>query len=504
MTDKQKKIMLFYPPSKLYQRGEDRSQGNVEDSSATSMRAPNDLGYASSTLKEKGHRVLLKDYQSENLDFKKLELDFNQFNPDAIFVSITNATIYNDLEIIEKLIEKDKSVTVILKGALFFDPNDLMLNLLPLDNINYLIGGESDFIVAELINTHFFNPENLDKIRGISYKKNNKWIKTDFTSWEKELDDLVLPDRAEIKNSLYVRPDTGEPQATVITSRGCPSKCVFCLTPTISGTKLRLRSPENIHKEILECYNKHNIKNFFFRSDTFTIDRRWVEKLCNLIIESNLHKKISWVANSRVKPLQQETLYIMKEAGCWLVAFGYESGSPETLEKIKKGCTLEDNLIAAEFAKKSGLKTFGFFLVGLPWENYSHLNDTKKLIYQIDSDFIEIHLAVPYYGTPLYHLAKEEGLIKDSVLGKDYFNAPTIGTKYLTMDEIEEFKRKILLYYHSRPTYVLKRVLEATRNYKVFANYSKYGFRLLKNNLMKKKYDQSLDKHMPFDKNKAA
>ena len=66
-------------------------------------------------------------------------------------------------------------------------------------------------------------------------------------------------------------------------------------------------------------------------------------------------------------------------------------------------------------------------------------------------------------------LQKEEGLIKDSVLGKDYFNAPTIGTKYLTMDEIEEFKRKILLYYHSRPTYVLKRVLEATRNYKVFA-----------------------------------
>ena len=72
------------------------------------------------------------------------------------------------------------------------------------------------------------------------------------------------------------------------------------------------------------------------------------------------------------------------------------------------------------------------------------------------------------------------------------------------MDEIEEFKRKILLYYHARPTYVIKRVLEATRNYKVFANYTKYGFRLLKNNLIKRKYDENLDKHMPFDKNKAA
>ena len=482
----QKKVMVFYPPSKLYQRGEDRSQGNIEDSAATSMRAPNDLGYASSTLKERGHIVFLKDYQSENLSYSKLESDFLEFKPDAIFISITNATIFNDLEIINKLSEKNTSIIIILKGAIFFNPENMMLNLLALKNVDYLIGGESDFIIADLIETHFQNKNNLKNIRGISFKKDNKWIKTDFTTWENDLDNLILPDRGEIKNSLYVRPDTGESQATIITSRGCPSKCVFCLTPTISGTKLRLRSPENIHDEILECYNKHDIKNFFFRSDTFTIDRRWVEKLCNFLIKSNLENKINWVANSRVKPLQQETLNIMKEAGCWLVAFGYESGSRESLEKIKKGCSLEDNLKAAEFAKKSGLKTFGFFLIGLPWENFSHLNDTKKLIYKINSDFIEIHIAVPYYGTPLYKLAKEEGLIEDSTLGKDYFNSPTIGTKYLTMNQIEEFKRQVLLSYHLRPKYIMNRMIEASKNYKIFLNYSKYGLKLLSKNLFKK------------------
>jgi len=494
LNNKKLKVMAFYPPSKLYQRGEDRSQGNIEDSSATSMRAPNDLAYASAGLKEKNFEVHIKDYQSEGLSNLDLENDFKNFDPDAIFVSITNATIYNDLEIINRLVEEKKSTIIILKGALFFNPDDLMLNLLPLDNIDYLIGGESDFIVAELVESHFNNKENLKNIRGISFKENNKWIKTDFTTWEKDLDDLVLPDRGEIKNSLYVRPDTGEAQATIITSRGCPSKCVFCLTPTISGTKLRLRSPENIHKEIYECFTKHNIRNFFFRSDTFTIDRRWVEQLCNLIIKSNLQNKISWVANSRVKPLQQETLNIMKDAGCWLVAFGYESGSRESLEKIKKGCSLEDNLRAAEYAKKSGLKTFGFFLIGLPWEDYSHLNDTKKLIYQIDSDFIEIHLAVPYYGTPLYDLAKQEGLIKDTVLGKDYFNAPTIGTKFLTMNQIEEFKRKLLLSYHLRPKYLFNRFIEASRNQKVFLNYSKYAIKLFRNNIFKKddKNDEEL------------
>ena len=481
-----KKILVFYPPSKLYQRGEDRSQGNVEDSSATSMRAPNDLGYASSTLKQKNYSVKLKDYQSENLDFENLKFDFNEFLPDVIFVSITNATIYDDLAIINDLVKNNKNTIVILKGALFFNPDDNMLKLLPLENVDYLVGGESDFILADLINCHFNDKDSIKNIRGICYKSEKKWFKTDFSSWEKDLDNLIFPDRSEINNKLYIRPDTGESQATIITSRGCPSKCIFCLTPTISGTKLRLRSPENIHKEIVECYEKYNIRNFFFRSDTFTIDRRWVEKLCNLIIESNLQDKISWVANSRVKPLQKETLVIMKKAGCWLVAFGYESGSRESLEKIKKGCSLEDNIIAAKYAKEAGLKTFGFFLVGLPWENYTHLNDTKKLIYQTNPDFIEIHLAVPYYGTPLYDLAKNEGLIDESVLGKDYFNSPTIGTKFLNMSEIEEFKRKLLLSFHLRPSYLIKRFFEAITNFKVFMNYSKYGLKLFKNNITKK------------------
>ena len=482
-----KKVLVFYPPSKLYQRGEDRSQGNVEDSSATTMRAPNDLGYASATLRDKNYEVKLKDYQSENLKFSDLKTDFETFKPDVIFVSITNATIYDDLLIIDELLGGNTKTTVIIKGALFFNPDDAMLKLLPLKNIDYLVGGESDFMLAELIETHFEKQENLKNIRGISFKKNGEWIKTDFSTWENDLDSLVFPDRSEIKNKLYVRPDTGEAQATIVTSRGCPSKCIFCLTPTISGTKLRLRSPENIHEEIVNCYEKHNIRNFFFRSDTFTIDRRWVEQLCNLIMKSKLEKKISWVANSRVKPLQKETLEIMKQAGCWLVAFGYESGSRESLEKIKKGCSLEDNINAAKWAKEAGLKTFGFFLIGLPWEDYTHLNDTKKLIYQTASDFIEIHLAVPYYGTPLYELAKDEGLIDESVLGKDYFNSPTIGTKYLTMKQIEEFKRKLLLTYHFRPKYLMDRFIEATTSYKVFMNYSKYGVKLFKNNILRKR-----------------
>jgi len=208
-----------------------------------------------------------------------------------------------------------------------------------------------------------------------------------------------------------------------------------------------------------------------------------VDELCRLIIKSDLNGKIEWVANSRVTPLKQETLTIMKEAGCWLVAFGYESGSPETLEKIKKGAMVEDNIRAAEYARKARLQTFGFFLIGLPWEDMSHLEDTRRLIYTTKPDFLEIHIAVPYYGTPLYDIAKAEGLIEDTVLGKDYFNTPTTGTKYLKMSEIMDFKRRVLLQYHLRPSYIIIKTMGALSRPRVLLNYFRFGMKLLWRNL---------------------
>lgn len=356
-----KKIMLIYPPSHLYQRGEDRSQGNIENATATSIRACNDLGYAASMLQKDNFSVFLKDYQTEKLTLDNLKNDFYNYSPDVVFLSITNATIFQDLKVVRQLKNFDADLVVILKGALFFDAPKKMMNQLDLSDINYLIGGESDFIISDLVKYHFTDRDRLNTIKGILYKENDEWVKTDFNSWHNNLDGLIFPDRNLMNNKLYVRPDTGEVQATISTSRGCPASCIYCLTPTISGKKIRLRSPENIFNELKESYLKHNIKNFFFKSDTFTINKKWVLELCNYISNSELSGKIEWVANSRVKPLEKETLEAMKKAGCWLIAFGFESGSPETLKKINKGTRLEDNLIAAQYAKQVGLKMFGFY-----------------------------------------------------------------------------------------------------------------------------------------------
>jgi short-subunit dehydrogenase/radical SAM superfamily enzyme YgiQ (UPF0313 family) len=479
-----KKIMLFYPPGRFYQRGEDRSQGNVEQSTATSMRAPNDLGYAAATLKKEGFAVFLRDYQTERAAPADLFADFDREAPDGIFVSITNSTIFDDLRLVRELAARKPGLCVMLKGAIFFAPDTALLDQLDLADVTYLIGLESDFIVGRLAAAHFGDPAAVPAIRGILYRKDGVWTPTDFASWETDLDSLPFPDRSLIKNTLYARPDTGEPQATIATSRGCPSACIFCMTPKISGKKLRLRSPENILAELSECYFTHGIRDFFFKSDTFTFDADWTAAVCRAILDSPLAGKIRWVANSKVKPLTRETLFLMKKAGCWLVAFGYESGSPETLARIHKHTTVEDNLQATKWAKEAGLLTFGFFLVGLPWEGREHLEATRKHIFALDNDFLELHIAIPYYGTRLNEIAREEGLLPGTVLGKDYFNAPTVGTTRLSMAEIEAFRKKTLLDFHLRPSYVGRKLLQAGGNPKIIANYARFGLRLLKNTLL--------------------
>jgi anaerobic magnesium-protoporphyrin IX monomethyl ester cyclase len=478
-----KKVMLFYPPGRFFQRGEDRSQGNVEQSTATSMRAPNDLGYAAATLKAKGFSVFLRDYQTERLGVVDLWADLERFAPDAVYVSVTNTTVFDDIKLVAALKHRHPNLVVMLKGAIFFNPAQALLNQLDLSPVDYLIGMESEFIVGTLMQAHFFDPGNLPGIRGILYKRHGCWERTDFSSWETDLDSLPFPDRSLINNALYARPDTGDPQATIVTSRGCPSSCIFCMTPTISGAQLRLRSPENILAELRECYFTHGIRNFFFKSDTFTFEPRWTQAVCRRIIDSDLNGKIAWVANSKVKPIDMETLTLMKQAGCWLIAFGYESGSPQTLKLIKKGTTVEDNVRATHLARQAGLRTFGFFLVGLPWETREHLEMTRRHIFALDNDFLELHIAIPYHGTKLHELAQAEGLIPGTVLGKDYFTAPTVGTKSLSMAEIEAFRRRTLLTFHLRPTYILRKLAQANANPKIIANYWRFGLRLLKNTL---------------------
>lgn len=479
------RIMLIYPPGDLFIRGEERCQANVEVTTATSMRACNDLGYCAAVLKNKGYHVYLKDYQTDNLDFQQVRCDMVAFSPDLVFISTTIGSIMSDLSFVAN-IKKYRKCSVVLKGAIFYDASDQVLQSLDLKNIDFLIGCEAETCIGQIADWALRSQGNIAQVSNIFYKNDSKeFIRTKFGIWEENIEDLPFPAREYMNNRLYVRPDTGEAMATIQISRGCPFSCIYCLSPIISGRKIRQRSAKNVMQEIEDCYKKHDIKIFFFKADNFTMNEKWVEELCNLILSSPLKGKIQFTANSRVAPLTLRTLQLMKSAGCFAIAFGFESGSEHTLKKIKKGTTVSQNIRAARWAKKTGLFVYGFFMIGFPWETKKHLEATKRHIFAVKPDFLEIFIAQPQYGTDLYCqcIRKKTLPYQGDVLGSDFYNACITGTQFLSLEYLMSFQNKTIRKYYFRPTYILARLRDCINNPKILLNYMRYGCRLLKMSL---------------------
>lgn len=474
------RIMLIYPPGKAYQRSEDRAQCNLDDSAVATVHACNDIGYAAAILRNKGNSVLLRDYQTEKSALAEVKNDILSFQPDIILISTTNATVLTDIEFTE-WVNGFYGCQFILKGAIFFDISESVLNTLDLKNINYLIGGEIDTVIGELVDAILNSGNELKNIPGIIYRENGFFKKADFTKWFDNLDEIPFPARDLMKNELYPRPDTGEPMATIQVSRGCPARCTYCLTPIISGERVRKRSVENIFAEIEECYYKYGIKNFFFKADTFTIDAGWAEALCDKIIDSELYGLIEFTVNSRVKPLEKSLLDKLKKSGCFMVAVGFESGNDATLKLIKKGTTRDDNLRAAKLIKEAGLPLFGFFMIGFPWETKQEIIKNLEFIFEIDPDFVEVHIAMPYYGTELYSQCEKYNTINSSAWGSDYFSPNTTGTSTVSMEEIIKLKNKYMLKFYLRPEYVLRKFVGCFRNPVIIANYIRHGLKLINN-----------------------
>lgn len=473
-------VALIYPCGDQYQRGEDRCQSNIKSSTATSMRACNDLGYMAAILRDE-HNVHLRDYQTEGASFSDFKQDMMTFKPDFIVVSTTNATVFSDMKQICRL-KKSTGLTfkTVFKGAIFFDATQDLIDQVDKGIVDIFVGGEIDWVIKDIV-----EKSDLSSVPGIIYKDNDVWHKTDFTCWNTDLDSIPFPARDLMKNELYTRPDTGEPMATIQTARGCPSKCIYCLTPVISGKKVRSRSPENVFAEIQECYYKYNIRNFFFKADTFTIDKDWVLTFCDLLYNSELQGKIEYTVNSRVKPISEDVLIALKKTGCFAIAYGIETGSRETLNRIKKGTTIEDARRAIALTKKVGLPIYGFFMIGFPWEDMRHIKATKRFIFELDCDFLELHIALPYYGSEFYNICRDEGVLSGNELGTDYFHSATIGTHHISAEKLVKIRKKILLEYCCRPKYIWHKMKACGFNPHIITNYAKFGIRLVGNTFKK-------------------
>ncbi len=454
-----KKALLINPPGAAYIR-DDRCQVPARGLTS-SLRMPLDLAYMAAGLERAGFICRIKDYPAEKqtaLDFIK---ELKEFEPDILVVSTTTPTLENDLADCALAREIDKKLLIVIKGAqVAVEAREILQKYSAVD-----IGIKQEY---EMAIEEIGQGKARSNILGIAYRENGLINENQDRPYLSDLDRLPLPARHLINNKLYVRPDTLEPQTSILASRGCGRGCMFCLVKTVSGEKINFRSTESIVSEIKKCLSEFGIKDFYFRADTFTANRSWVIDLCRQIIKADL--KINWVCNSRVDTIDQELIQIMKQAGCWMIGFGLESGDQSMLDKMGKGINLAQIEKAVKFCQAGGLKTYLFFIYGLPWETEQSLEKTLRFALALEGDFVEFHQAYPFPGTDYYKLALENNLFeRNELAGTNVFCSPARSFE-LDRETLHKFRKKAMRKFYLRKKYISKK-LKDIDSLKKFKNY---------------------------------
>lgn len=459
---------LVVPPTGKVIR-EERCQTPIEGLHTVALRPPMDLLYIGAVLEGQGVKCTLTDYPGENLDWDYLQDDLKRLRPDLFVLSTTTPTLDRDLRAAQlaKAIRPD--TIVVAKGAHFWREQPSLLMQYPM--IDVIMRGEYEETIGELV-----TQPDWSKVVGITYRRGGQIVSTGKRPFLEDLDRIPYPARHLANNSLYVRPDTGELQTTIVTNRGCPEKCVFCLAPRVAGREARMRSVSNILGELEDCVNQYGIRNFLFRSDTFTLNPEWVIDLCQGVDRAGL--RIKWSCNSRVDTMNGEMLRAMREAGCWLISFGVESGSQEILDLMRKGITKEQVRAAVNLCRLEGVLTSVYFLIGTPWESEATFRETVDFAKQLEPDFVEFFYAYPFEGTEMYVIAANEGLLERGQLPLSAYSKPATPSKYLTLERISEMRSEALKSYYMRWP-VISKTLRRTRSPRIFLNYARMGFRQL-------------------------
>ena len=281
----------------------------------------------------------------------------------------------------------------------------------------------------------------------------------------KSLDDLPIPRQHLLPLDRYRMPFLGNRYVWVLTNRGCPYSCTYCFEGVVWGKSVRYRSAASIYQELVYLAG-HNVHNVLFLADLFTYDRAGVLELCDLIVRNGL--KVRWTCNSRVDTLDEEMLVCMKQAGCWLIAFGIESGSQAVLDNVKKEARVEDAVETIGLCHKHGVKTWGYFILGLPGENRQTVRETIDLARRLPLDIALFHVAMPYAGTEFYFQAVANGWLNTYDWKHfDMNDSAVVGYEELSAAEILAATKQAFREFYLRPVQAwrLLRLIQASGDF---------------------------------------
>ncbi len=444
------RVLIINPPWPGKGYGTRSQNRIIKHRSDKFLQYPIFLAYSASQLKKAGHDFFYIDSVIQDLDMEQTLLNVKRAAPDVIFMETTTPSIEADYESLVKL--KDTTGARIIVGgphATYFHEQTLK----DCSAIDAVIRHEFDTKIAAVVS----NINNLSVLEGITFRDGDRIIDNGDGEMCEDLDSLPFPDRDAIPWRWYLEAwYSRKPFMNMMTSRGCPYHCAFCLWPqSMYGHKQRFRSLDNVFSEIKYLKGRYGLKEINIDDGTFTTRKERVMEFCERMQRDKLN--IIWTCNGRVDNIDDEMLREMKKAGCKMIRLGVESGSQEVLDKIKKGLTLEQIEKGLKLVKKHGIQALGGFMFGFPYDTKKTVEQTIAFAKKISPDQVQFSINMSYPGTSLYEYAKDNDLLlAKSFREYDMTCGPVVKTIDMDRDELLHILSRAYKEFYFRPGYMFQ------------------------------------------------
>jgi radical SAM superfamily enzyme YgiQ (UPF0313 family) len=334
------------------------------------------LALIAAVLDEAGCAVKIEDCIAERTDFHTLYQRMQEWKPTHVIIESVSSTIPHDM-IVAHYAKYLGTTTILISPHGEALEAETRKRFPSIDHVvHYEKHEEPEYAIRELVTGQ-------------------------TRSSEEDFSTLPLARQDLLPRSQYDLPLIGQGYTFVLTSRGCPWKCIYCRQTVTWKSRVRYRSAESIVGEI----KKFQLTNIAFHADTATVNKKQMLAICEGI--TSLPWKVRWICNSRVDTVDLEMLKAMKSAGCWMICFGIESGDDKVLAMNKKETTISHAIQAVRWAKEAGLKVWGYFMLGMLGETLHTLEKTLQLSKRLSCDIVNFAIAAPYPGTEWGRIALE-------------------------------------------------------------------------------------------------
>ncbi|MCK4553270.1 B12-binding domain-containing radical SAM protein [Candidatus Pacearchaeota archaeon] len=395
---------------------EDVVKGNIsgkiksEDIERTTY--PSGLIYLTSYLKSKDieTKALYLNYVEYEEGLDKINKEIKKLSPILIGLQLLSANRVSSYKVIEYLHQKYPKIKIVIGGI---HSTIMYKQLIKKYPFLIIVLGEGEITLEELINELNKSKVNLKKIDGIAF-------------WEDKLNDVGRTKPREVIKNLDTLPFPNpelffkgkRTSACILTSRGCPFNCSFCVLNPEAKRMVRFRSPKNVVDEMEYLVNNFpQITEICIHDDSFFIDNERVIKICDEIIRRKI--KTKFLCSGRIKPVSSKMIKKLEEANFRIVMLGIESGNNEILKRCHKGINQEDMINTFKLFAKSKITLKIFLIIGLPGETKETIKETAKFIQRLQkikyvSSGSSFNRLMVYPGTEVYEIAKSKGMIDDS------------------------------------------------------------------------------------------